>query len=78
VLSNTSIEEVFNMDYYTRKVMAYKDIREWIDDNIKAKDVNYDYIVGLMMSRYGFSEKFVNKYLQTLHLSLLGGKLVKI
>jgi hypothetical protein len=70
------------MDYYTRKVMAYKDIREWIDENIKhnvkSKDANFDYLVGLMMSRYGFSEKFVSKYLQTLHLSLEGGKLVKI
>lgn len=57
------------MDYYERKTKAYKDIREYIEAQVALnRPVCLNDIATTVMSKFGFSKKFVRDYFQALEI----------
>jgi hypothetical protein len=76
--SNISIEEVFNMDYYARKIKAQKIIRDWIDANALETNVDIKTVSIPVLDQTGFPEKFIHQYLEYIGIGLENGKIVKV
>ena len=65
------------MDYYGQRVKAFEEINKWLSsyepDKVEDMKKSFEKLNLLIMLKYGFSEKFVEKYLKLRGIKITDG-----